>query len=67
MKTRAINIYQIMNKSKGFSERYFKSAIPYMQRLLKMNMKKQLKDLRMLKRDSLSQTNFACDMDILMR
>ena len=56
-----------MNKSKGFSERYVKSAIPYMKRLLKMNMKKQLKDLRMLKRDSLSQTNFACDMDILMR
>ena len=54
MKTRGGDVYKV---SKGFSERFCKSAIPYMQRLLNKDKKKQLKEL---KRSTLSPTNFAC-------
>ena len=53
-KTRGGDVYKV---SKGFSERFCKSAIPYMQRLLNKDKKKQLKEL---KRSTLSPTNFAC-------
>ena len=54
MKTRGGDVYRV---SKGFSERFCKSAIPYLQRLLNKDKKKQLKEL---KRSTLSPTNFAC-------
>ena len=54
MKTRGGDVYRV---SKGFSERFCKSAIPYLQRLLNKDKKKQLKEL---KRSTLSRTNFAC-------
>ena len=57
MKTRGNNHYQIRQ---GFSERFFKSAIPYMQRLLNEDKRKQLKDLKKFKSNVLSPTNFAC-------
>ena len=57
MRTRGNDFYKI---SKGFSERFVKSAIPYMQRLLNEDKRKQLKDLKMLKPNALSPTNFAC-------
>ena len=57
MKTRGCDAYKV---SKGFSERFVKSAIPYMQRLLNQDKKKQLNDLKMLKKSTLSPTNFAC-------
>ena len=60
MKTRGGHVYKI---SKVFSERFVKSAIPYMQRLLNKNKKRQL---QMLKASSLSPTNFACFKDILL-
>ena len=63
MKTRGGEVYKV---SKGFSERFVKSAIPYMQRLLNNDKKKQLKDLKMLKTSTLSPTNFACTKDILL-
>ena len=57
MKTRGNDMYKIR---KGFSERFVKSAIPYMQRLLNEDQKRQLKNLKMLKPIALSPTNFAC-------
>ena len=57
MKTRGGDVYKI---SKGFSERFVNSAIPYMQRLLNKDKKNQLKDLKMLTTSTLSPTNFAC-------
>ena len=57
MKTRGNNYYKI---SQGFSEQFFKSAIPYMQRLLNEDNRKQLKDLKKFKPNVLSPTNFAC-------
>ena len=63
MKTRGGEAYKI---SKGFSERFVKSAIPYMQRLLNNDKKKQLKNLKMLKTSTLSLTNFVCTKDILL-
>ena len=56
MRTRGNDIYKI---GKGFSERFVKSAIPYMQRLLNEDIKRQLKDLKKLKPKTLSPTNFA--------
>ena len=57
MKTRGNAPFKIR---KGFSERFVKSAVPYMQRLLNQDKKKQLKELKMLKPNALSPTNFAC-------
>ena len=57
MKTRDNAPFKIR---KGFSERFVKSAVPYMQRLLNQDKKKQLKELKMLKPNALSPTNFAC-------
>ena len=56
MRTRGNDIYKI---GKGFSERFVKSAIPYMQRLLNEDKKRQLKELRKFKPSTLSPTNFA--------
>ena len=53
MKTRGGDVYRV---SKGFSERFCKSAIPYLQRLLNKDKKKQLKEL---KRSTLSPTNLS--------
>ena len=47
MKTRGGDVYKI---SKGFSERFVKSAIPYMQRLLNKDKRRQM---QMLKTNSL--------------
>ena len=55
IKRRGCDAYKV---SKGYSERFLKSAIPYMQRLLNKDKKKQLKDLKMLKTSTLSPTNF---------
>ena len=60
MKTRGGDVYKI---SKGFSERFVNSAIPYMQRLLNRDKKNQLK---VLKTSTLSPTNYACSWDILL-
>ena len=57
MKTRGCDAYKV---SKGYSERFLKSAIPYMQRLLNKDRKKQLNDQKKLKTSTLSPTNFAC-------
>ena len=56
MKTRGNQMYKIRQ---GFSERFVKSAIPYMQKLLNEDIKRQLKDLKQLKPKTLSPTNFA--------
>ena len=61
MKTRGGDVYKI---SKGFSERFVNSAIPYMQRLLTTRDKKN--QLKVLKTSTLSPTNYACSWDILL-